>query len=619
MSYDEQQDDLILKKIKISTWGKVIKIILRNKKRLILLAISALFMAAIDALIPVLNAWAIETFIQDGSDANFNAYFIPFIIINVVMALTLGGVVFFFIKQGSIIEAEVSYDIRKQSFETLQKLPFSYYDKTPQGWIMARMTADTRRLSEIVSWGVVDLVWSTLLMALTLILLYFYAWQLALILTASLPLMFLVTIFFRKKVLRAHRKARHYNAEITSEYNEGFLGAKTTKSLVIEKENLLEFTETSNLMRRTTVRAVLLSSLFSNVLLTVCYVVVGTTMFAGTYFLQNFGWLTIASLYLFIRSAQNFFEPLMSLTNFISSLQIAQAAAERVIELIETEPEIIDTPAVIEKYGTLFEPKKENWESIIGDIEFKDVGFYYKENEIILTNFNLKIKAGSKVAFVGHTGSGKTTLVNLISRFYEPKSGQILIDDKDYKERSISWLHDQLGYVLQTPHLFSTTILENIRYGRTTANDEEVYEAAKAIGIHDYIMGLEKQYLTDVGEGGNLLSMGQKQLISFARAILANPKILILDEATSSIDSQAENLIQEATKTLLKDRTSLMVAHRLSTIVDADLIVLMEMGKILEMGTHHELLSQRGSYFELYKNQFMQEKESAYVEETMNT
>jgi ATP-binding cassette subfamily B protein len=298
----------------------------------------------------------------------------------------------------------------------------------------------------------------------------------------------------------------------------------------------------------------------------------------------------------------------MAISRTLSDLQNAQASAERIVGLIETKPELYDKQDVIEKYGDLFQDMKENWEPLKGDVEFKDVTFYYKDNETILSHFNLKVKSGQSVALVGHTGSGKTTLVNLLSRFYEPKEGQILIDGIDYRERSIHWLHSRLGYVLQTPHLFSTTVMENIRYGRLNATDEEVMYAAKMVGVDDFVKHLDKGYQTSVGEGGNLLSVGQKQLISFARAILADPRILILDEATSSIDSESEMIIQEATEKLLSDRTSIIVAHRLSTIVNSDLIVMLDMGQIIEMGSHEELLNKRGAYFELYKNQFFKEK-----------
>jgi ATP-binding cassette, subfamily B, bacterial len=331
-------------------------------------------------------------------------------------------------------------------------------------------------------------------------------------------------------------------------------------------------------------------------------------MVQGSVFVLNLI-ITVGTLQMFISYTVNFFEPVMAISRILSDFQNAQASAERIVGLIETKSNLVDTKEVEDVYGTLFVDKKENWENLKGDVEFKDVSFYYKDNENILTNFNLKVKAGQSIALVGHTGSGKTTIVNLLSRFYEPTSGSILIDGKDYRERSIHWLHSRLGYVLQSPHLFSTTVMENIRYGRLNATDEEVIFAAKMIGVDTFVSKLDKGYETSVGEGGNMLSVGQKQLISFARAILADPRILILDEATSSIDSESEEIIQRATDQLLSDRTSFIVAHRLSTIVNANLIVMLEMGEIIEMGTHEELLAKRGAYFELYRNQFFKEKE----------
>ncbi|MBE0700091.1 MAG: ATP-binding cassette domain-containing protein, partial [Acholeplasmataceae bacterium] len=337
------------------------------------------------------------------------------------------------------------------------------------------------------------------------------------------------------------------------------------------------------------------------------YLAVGITMHQGSVKVLTMI-ITVGTLQMFIAYTVNFFEPVMAITRILSDFQNAQASAERIVGLIETPSELTDRQEVEAIYGTIFEDKTENWEPLKGDVNFRDVTFYYKDNELILESFNLKVKEGQSVALVGHTGSGKTTIVNLLSRFYEPKSGEILIDGHDYRERSIHWLHRRLGYVMQSPHLFSTTVMENIRYGRITATDEEVIQAAKIIGVDDFVKHLENGYATNVGEGGNLLSVGQKQLISFARAILADPRILILDEATSSIDSESEQVIQKATDFLLKGRTSFIVAHRLSTIVNSDLIVMLDMGKIIEMGNHEELLSLRGSYFELYKNQFFKEK-----------
>lgn len=303
-----------------------------------------------------------------------------------------------------------------------------------------------------------------------------------------------------------------------------------------------------------------------------------------------------------------FFDPIMQIARILANLQQAQASAERIIDLIETEPDIKDTDEVVEKYGTLLNPKRENWEELIGDIEFKNVSFSYIENEQVLKNFSLNVKAGTSVALVGATGSGKSTIVNLICRFYEPTSGEILIDGKNYKERSIGWLHENLGYVLQTPHLFNGTIMENIRYGKLDATDEEVYQAAKAVSADEFINQLDMKYETNVGEGGAKLSLGQRQLISFARAVLCNPRILILDEATSSIDTKTEYAIQSIINELLKGRTSFIVAHRLSTIINADIILVIKDGEILEKGNHKELLKLKGEYYNLYKNQFINEQ-----------
>lgn len=602
--HDEHQDQEY--KVKLGTWKKIISVIFKSKKRIFYLVLFSSLLALLDAMIPLLNRYAIDTFFIGGDYETWPW----FVVINLLVAAGFGLAVWGFIYQAGIIEAETSFELRRQAFKNLQRLSFSYYDKTPHGWIMARMTSDARRLSLIISWGLVDLVWAFLSMIFILVILYVTFFKLALIVTIVLPFMFLVTYFFRKRILKQHRAARRFNSQLTAQYNEGFLGAKTTKSLSIEESNFLEFEVTAKSLKRASVKAVISSALFSSILLVLSYIAVATTMVQGSYYLLFFeAMITIGTLQMFISYTVNFFEPIMSLSRIVSDFQNAQASAERIISLIETEPEIKDREEVEKVYGTLFEDKEENWEALIGDVEFRDVSFFYKENEDILTNFNLKVKAGQSIALVGHTGSGKTTIINLLSRFYEPTSGSILIDGKDYRERSLHWLHKRLGYVLQSPHLFSTTVLENIRYGKLDASDEEVISAAKAVGVDAFVKHLEKGYETHVGEGGNLLSVGQKQLISFARAVLANPRVLILDEATSSIDSESEVVIQNATEELLKDRTSFIVAHRLSTIVHANLIIVLDMGKIIEMGTHEELLSKRGSYYELYRNQFFRERE----------
>ncbi len=594
-----QYDDKI-QKVSLKTWRRVFSVLRTLKKPIIILIIFAIILGFFDAAMNLLNVYAIEHFIESQDFTTFKW----FIVVNVTFAFSFGILVWLFIRQGTMIESRVSYYLRKEAFENLQRLSFDFFDQTPQGWIMARMTSDARRLSNIISWALLDFFWAILFMVFTTIILFVYSWKLALIVLASVPVMFLIAIIFRKKILTVHRRSRKYNSIATSKYSEAFLGAKTTKTLVVEEENLSEFKEVTRNLRNSSIKAITISSLFSSLLLVATYITVGLVMIQGGSLVIN-NMIKISTLFLFIRAVTNFFDPVIMLTQIMSNVQEAQASAERIVELIEKKPSITDSDEVVLKYGTKIHPNREVYEPIIGDIKYQDLNFYYKEGETIFNNFNLEIKAGSKVALVGYTGSGKTTLINLLARFYEPINGKILIDGIDYKERSLDWLHTQIGYVLQTPHLFSQTIKENILYGKLDATDEEVIEVCQLIGIHDFIMKTEKGYDTFVGEGGNLLSLGQKQLISFARALINDPKILLLDEATSSVDSESEKMIQEATKVLLENRTSIVVAHRLSTIVDSDLIVMLEAGKIVEMGKHEELLKLRGKYYELYRNQFI--------------
>ncbi len=602
MNYEEQ--DFQTEKVNLKTWKKIIETVFKSKKNVFLMVMFVVILSLLDAVTPLLNRYAIDVFFREKEFSTL----VPFVILNFLVALGFGLSVWGFIYQAGKIEVAVNYELRKQSFETLQRLPFAYFDKTPQGWIMARMTSDSRKLANVISWGVVDLLWSFVVMVTILIVMFVLEWRLALIVTTAIPVMALVAWYFRKRILVHYREARKINSQVTASYNESFMGAKTTKSLAIEAENYDEFNAKTGLLRRANVKAVFFQSIFSPIMLLISYIVIAFVSVQGGSEVLKLA-ISVGTLYAFIEYSVRFFEPIMQISRILAQFQQAQASAERVIQLIETKPEITDSPEVVEKYGDLLNPKYDQWEPIEGDVEFKDVTFHYLENEIILQNFNLKVKKGTSVALVGHTGSGKTTIINLLSRFYEPKQGEILIDGVNYKERSMHWLHKRLGYVLQTPHLFSGTIMENIRYGRLDATDEQVIEAAKAIGADEFISQMDKGYLSEVGEGGNKLSTGQKQLISFARAILADPRLLILDEATSSIDSESEQIIQQATDQLLKGRTSFIVAHRLSTIVKSDLIVYLSGGKIIEQGDHRTLLEKRGAYFELYKRQFLTEQQ----------
>lgn len=601
-------------KIDFKVWKKIFKLIFKSKKNVIFIIISMLALSILDITFPLLSSKALDVFFGDNPQYDLMWLFISaYVVIAFLYAITI----YTFIKRASYIEAEVAHEIREEAFVHLQDLSLSYYDKNAAGWIMARLTSDSRKLAEIISWGIVDMIWGIATMLGILVMLLITFPLLALVIILLTPIIFVICLYFRKRILIAYRDVRHTNSKITGLFNEGILGSKTTKTLVLEDAKNKEFTEMCVNMKKASMKAIRKSSLLNPIVITFSYFCIGIILSIGSGFvLGSFGdklVMTFSTLYLFINYTNLYFDPLAQISRVLAELQQGQAAAERIISLIETKPDIIDRPDVIEKYGTLNNPKRENWEPLIGDVEFENVSFKYIENETVLKNFNLKVKAGTSVALVGATGSGKSTIVNLLCRFYEPTEGIIKIDGKDYKDRSINWLHENLGYVLQTPHLFSGTIRENIAYSKLDATDEEIIRAAKIVNADEFISKLEEGYNTNVGEGGSKLSVGQRQLISFARAILNNPKILVLDEATASIDTQTEVLIQKGIDELMKGRTSFIVAHRLSTITNSDLILVIKDGKVIEKGNHLELLALKGEYFNLYRNQFVNEQVSKKI------
>lgn len=583
-------------------WGKMLPYIKPYRGLVAVILAAMLADAATSVAYTLLVGYVVDRFVTPGVSQGimgFALFYLGLVLVKTLCQITLGSVAL-------RIEMYIGRDMKRDLFTHLQTLSFSYYNQTPVGTIVARALNDPGRIAEGIPWFVVDAVYCSVYVLSCLVVMLVINWQLGLLVLAVVPFIAVFTVFFEKRILRVNRKARKINAEVTRHYNEGISGAKTSKTLVIEDKNLQAFHEVSDSMRRTSIKAVRLDAIYIPVISFLTAVAVSFVLTGGGSSAMA-GGISIGGLTIFVSFALQIAEPVQALAFQVTRFVAMQANIERVTELLALKPEITDTPEVIEKYGTSMDPKRENWEPLQGRVTFEDVTFRYPDgHENVLEHFDLEVPAGSTVAIVGETGAGKSTLVNLCCRFFEPTGGRILIDGRDYRERSMLWLHSGIGYVLQTPHLFSGSVKENIRYGRLDATDEEIMAAAKLVNAHEFIMRMEKGYDSDVGEGGGQLSTGEKQLVSFARAVLADPRIFVLDEATASIDTKTEALIQEAISTLLKDRTSFLIAHRLSTIRQADLILVVREGKIIERGTHQELMELGGYYAELYQNQFKQ-------------
>ena len=593
------------KSFRLSIWKSMIPFLRPYRKTLITVILLNLFSAGIDIALPLFQSYAINNYIKMRTTEGI-AFFIALYVLVVVVQTVF---VIMFTRRSMRIEMLLGRDMKRACFIHLQTLGFSYYNTTPVGYILARIMSDTNRIASMIAWGLIDMMWAIMYVVGVFIAMLILNPSLALIIMLIVPAIVLLTIYFQKRILHWNRKVRKINSKITSAYNEGITGAKTSKTLTIEENNLRDFKEITSEMRHAGIRAARLSAIYIPLVLLLSS---GATAIVlargGDMVIQNV--MLLGTLSAFTSYAVGIFEPIQQIARTFAEIISMQANIERVDGLLQQKPSIVDTPEVVEKYGDMFTPKKENWEKLEGDIEFEDVSFKYPDgHEYVLEHFNLKVPRGSTVAIVGETGAGKSTLVNLACRLFEPTKGRILIDGRDYRERSQLWLHSNIGYVLQNPHLFSGTVMENIRYGRLDATDEEVYAAAKAVSADLVVEKLEHGYASSVGEGGDRLSTGEKQLISFARAVLADPRIFVLDEATSSIDTQTEKLIQDAISHLLKDRTSFLIAHRLSTIRQADMILVVRDGRIVEKGTHKELLAKHGYYHDLYSKQF--EEESA--------
>lgn len=536
--------------------------------------------------------------IDDGIVAQNPAALTPLFVSYGALILVQAGAVFLFIYLAGILGERIRYDLRKKMFNHLQALSLNYYSKTPVGWIMARVTSDTERVADLVTWGAVDSTWGVMSILTSMVFMMIINWKLALVVLAILPALIYIAIQFRKRILGEYRNVRKLNSKIVGAYNENITGVRVIKALGREKENLNEFKELSGGMYRSSFRAAWLSALFLPTVQIISALAVGAVVWFGGYQAET-GNMTIGGIQAFVSYITFMMWPIQDIARVFAEMQQAIASAERMFSLIDSKPQIENRPKAIDP-GT-----------ISGDIIFDHVTFKYEDDEnLVLQDFSLHVKRGETIALVGPTGGGKSTIVNLLCRFYEPTEGKIYIGGRDYTSLELQAIQSRIGVVLQTPHLFSGTITENLRYGRLDATDAQIEEATRVVGAYDFIKHFEKGFETEVGEGGNLLSVGQKQLISLARAVLAQPEVFVMDEATSSVDTLTEVLIQRGMETLLDRCTSFVIAHRLSTIKKADRILVIENGRIAEIGTHAELLKVRGKYYQLYTRQFRHQMET---------
>ena len=588
------------KHLKFFGIGRIVPYLSKVKKMLLVMVLFGLVGSLTDIILPLFQRYALDHFVGHGV---FDTVAV-FILLYILTILIAAGANYIACALAIIVEMRTNRELRQLGFEHLQTLSFSYFNQNSVGYIHARLMSDTARIGSLVSWTLVDCVWRISYLIGAIVVMVVLNPRLAGMVLSILPLLVVLYSVFQKRLIRVNREIREVNSQITSNFNEGITGAKTIKSLAIEEKMEARFRADTQSMRKKSVQASRLRGLFAGTMNLASSVALAIVLWKGGYIATE----ELGTFSVFMSYAQGMMEPLRWLVDIISDLITTQVNIERFTGLLAVKSDVIDSPEVIKKYGDILNPKRENWEELKGDIEFKDVTFRYPDgDEIVLEHFSLKIPFGTHLAIVGETGAGKSTLVNLVCRFYEPTQGQVLIDGRDARERSQLWLHDAIGYVLQTPHLFSGTVRENLLMGNSNATEDEIWQAIRAVSAEDVIAHLEKGLDTDVGEGGDLLSTGEKQLISFARAVLADPKILILDEATASVDTLTEAKIQAALDGVTAGRTCLMIAHRLSTVRNADMILVVRNGRIVEQGTHAQLLERHGYYHELYTRQYEDE------------
>ncbi len=616
-NFDDGFDDKDLAaNLNLNLWRKLFGYAKGYPFELKCLAGFAVATASVEVAYPLLTKGVIDEVdnaLKHGTQPEILPWAIGYVLCTVIIAISIGG----FIWMAGKIRTHIAHDIRQDGFENLQRLSFSFYDYRPVGWLMARMTSDSERLSNILAWGFLDLVWGFTMMLGIALAMFIMDWKLALTVFSIMPALAWVSAKFQRRILRSARIVRSTNSRITASFNEAIMGVLTSKSFVREKANQKEFSLLTNKMHNASVTNLTHAAVYLPIVITMASLATGLALAIGGMDMTS-GLIPVSTLIAFMTYTRHFFDPIEQLGHWFAEMQMAQASAERIISLIEATPQIQDSTSVreavvIQQNRIQNETRSSSRYALDGgdaqimEIELAQVSFAYNPKKSVLEKINLRVKRGESIAIVGPTGSGKSTLVNLVCRFYEPTSGQILINGQDYRQRSLQWLQSNIGMVLQNAHVFSGSIMENIRYGRLSATDDEVITAAKIAGADGFISELPKGYLADAGESGSRLSAGQKQLVSFARAVLADPQVLVMDEATSSVDTETEQHIQQGMQRVLAGRIAFIIAHRLSTIRNADRIVVIEDGKITEQGNHHQLMNLEGHYHDLYRQQSLQE------------
>jgi ATP-binding cassette subfamily B protein len=600
--------------IAFGLWRRVLRVAMGHRRAMAGLIGGGLFIAMLESVRPMVNAAMIDEATAHGITERF--WWITGLW--GAMALGFAAGAWTFIRSAGRLSAGLAYDLREQSFARLQELPFGYYDRRPTGWLVSRITSDCGKVSGIMPWVILDAFWATTIVTGSAVCMLVLDWRVAAWMLVLLPALAALAVLFQTRLLTSSRLVRRANSRITAYLGEAIGGVRTTKSLAREPGADAEFRELAAEMERHSFRNGFQASVFVPVVTSVSFVGVGIALWRGGLSAQD-GGMSPGALIAFMQYALLFTWPIIDASQRVVDLLSAQAAAERVLGLIDTVPAIRDTPAVVARIeeagrrGRRAGEAPDGGAPTIGRLTFEAVDFGYLPGEPVLQGFSLDVQAGESIALVGPTGAGKSTIVNLAARFYEPTAGRILLDGIDMRERPLAWHQGRFGVVQQSPWLRNASVLENIRYGRLEATDDEVIAAARAVGADEFVARLEGGWSFVVGEGGERLSLGQRQLVSLARAFLKDPDVFILDEATSSVDSETERTIQRAIERVLARRISFVIAHRLSTIRHASRILLIDGGRVVESGTHAELMRAHGRYHALYTRQFVEDRERAIL------